>query len=163
MLKYIDFINEEVSHADYLSWKRKNVTIRGIRDVYAEDNGGSAMLGRGLYTAALSNKALAKQYGTVQFVFNAIPKNPKIFNTLNDWEVWFYNTLVFKFSKEQGKDYPDKRDFESKSSIEAEMMKLGYDGVIIKGREMVNYKPENVLYFQTEQQLENYYYFLNEK
>ena len=37
-------------------------------------------------------------------------------------------------------------------------MKLGFDGIIIKGREIVNYKPENVLYFKDEQQLENYYY-----
>jgi hypothetical protein len=163
MLKYIDFINEDVSHADYLKWKRKNVTIRGIREVGKEENGGSAILGRGLYTASLANKALAKQYGAVQFVVNATPKKPKMFNTLNDWEIWFYNTLVFKFSKEQGKDFPDKRDFEAKTSIEAEMMKLGYDGVIIKGREMVNYTPKDILYFQYEDQLQNYFYFLNEK
>jgi len=160
MLKFNEFINENVTHSDYLKWKRKNVTLRGIREV-GNENGGSAILGRGLYTAALANKDLAKQYGTVQFVLNAIPKKPKIFNTLNDWEVWFYNILVFKFSKEQGKDYPDKRDFSDKTTIEAEMMKLGYDGIIIKGREMVNYTPENVLYFQNEQQLENYFYFLN--
>jgi hypothetical protein len=37
------------------------------------------------------------------------------------------------------------------------MQKLGFDGIIIKGREMVNYKPENVLYFSNENQLINYY------
>lgn len=34
---------------------------------------------------------------------------------------------------------------------------MGYDGVIIKGREMVCYKPVNILYFKNEIQLMNYY------
>lgn len=57
------------------------------------------MLGRGLYTASLSNKQLAKQYGDVYFVVNVIPKKPKVFNTLNDYEIWFYNNLVYNYSK----------------------------------------------------------------
>ena len=118
------------------------------------------MLGRGLYTAALSNRALAKQYGKVQFVLNAIPKNPKKFEYLNDWEIWEYNTMITNFCKEEGVE-TSKRYFHEKTSIEAEMMKLGYDGIIIKGRETVNYTPENVLYFSTEKQLIDYYYFLN--
>ncbi|TXG80918.1 MAG: hypothetical protein E6R13_07325, partial [Spirochaetes bacterium] len=61
--------------SDYLSWKRKNVTLRGMKDTSVE-NGVSGMLGKGLYTAPLSNKALAKQYGDVYFVVGAIPKNP---------------------------------------------------------------------------------------
>lgn len=149
---------QENSHADYLKWKRKNVSYRGMKEV-GEENGGSAILGDGLYTATLSNKSMAKGYGNVYFVVNAIPKNPKIFNTLNDWEIWFYNTLVFKFSKEKGKDFPDKRDFLSSTTIEDEIQKLGYDGVIIKGREMVNYKPENVLFFKTEDEVKNYYLY----
>lgn len=153
--KYLDFLNE--NHNEYLKWKRKNVTIRGVKEA-GQENGAGAMLGSGLYTAFLSNKNLAKQYGKVHFVVNAIPKNPKVFNTLNEWEIWFYNTLVFKYSKENGKDFPDKRDFNSKTTIEDEMMKLGYDGIVIKGREMVNFKPSNIVYFSDENQLENYFY-----
>lgn len=146
----------EANHPSYLKWKRKNVTIRGIKEVGEENNAG-AMLGRGLYTAFLSNRNLARDYGKVHFVVNAIPKNPKVFNTLNDWEIWFYNTLVFKYSKEKGSEYPDRRDFNANTTIEDEMMKMGYDGIIIKGREMVNFKPENIIYFKDEQQLINYY------
>jgi 8-oxo-dGTP pyrophosphatase MutT (NUDIX family) len=145
----------------YLKWKRANVTLRGVKEVGEENNAG-AMLGRGLYTAALSNKSLAKEYGQVYFVVGAIPKNPKVFNTLNEWEIWFYNTLVFKYSKENGKEYPDKRDFYANTTIEDEMMKMGYDGVVIKGREMVNFKPDDddVKYFSNEMQLNNYYEFI---
>jgi len=150
------------SHENYLKWKRKNVTIRGIKNI-GNENEGSAMLGRGLYTAFLSNKDLAKQYGKIYFVVNAMPKNPKVFDTLNRWEIWFYSTLVFNYSKAKGKDYPDRRDFSENTTIEDELQKLGYDGIIIKGREMVNFKPENVMYFETEAQLQNYYYHMIEK
>jgi hypothetical protein len=34
---------------------------------------------------------------------------------------------------------------------------IGFDGLIIKGREMVNYTPEDIRYFATERQLERYY------
>ena len=38
------------------------------------------------------------------------------------------------------------------------MIKLGYDGVIVKAREMVNYNPpDNVLFFQNEKQLQMYF------
>lgn len=148
---------DEARSSDYLSWKRKNVTIRGVKEVGEENNAG-AMLGRGLYTAFLSNKDLAKQYGKVYFVLGAMPKNPKVFNSLNEWEIWFYNTLVYKYSKEKGSEYPDKRDFTANTTIEDEMQKLGYDGIVIKGREMVNFRPEdNIKYFSNEDQLENYY------
>ena len=50
-----------------------------------------------------------------------------------------------------------KKSFYENTTIEDEMQKLGFDGIIIKGREMVNYKPENVLYFSNENQLINYY------
>ena len=150
-----EFLNE--GRSDYLKWKRNNVTIRGIKEVGEENNAG-AMLGRGLYTAFLSNKSMARQYGNMHFVVNAIPKKPKVFNTLNDWEIWFYNTLVYQYSKEKGKTYPDKRDFNENTTIEDELTKMGYDGIIIKGREMVNFTPpENVLYFKDERQLEMYY------
>ena len=141
---------------DYKSWKRKNVTLRGMKEVGAENNAGS-MLGKGLYTAFLSNKDLAKQYGDVRFVVNGVPKKPKIFNSLNDWEIWFYNTLVFQYSKQKGKEHPDKRDFNASTTIEDEMEKLGYDGIVLKGREMVNFKPKDVLFFKTENELYDYY------
>lgn len=146
-----------INHKEYLSWKRKNVTIRGVSSGIGDENNAGAMLGRGLYTAFLSNKQLAKKFGKVYFVVNAVPENPKIFNTLNDWEIWFYNTLVYNYSKEQGKSYPDQRDFNEKTTIESEMQKLGYDGIVIKGREMVNFTPKDVLYFDNEIQLMDYY------
>jgi 8-oxo-dGTP diphosphatase len=153
----IDMMVDEVNDPGYLSWKRKNVTIRGVKEVGEENNAG-AMLGRGLYTAFLSNKGLAKEYGTVYFVLNAIPKNPKVFNTLNEWEIWFYNTLVNQYSKEKGKNFPDRRDFDANTTIEDEVQKMGFDGIIIKGREMVNFNPpDNVIYFKNEDQLINYY------
>jgi hypothetical protein len=37
------------------------------------------------------------------------------------------------------------------------MLKLGFDGLIIKGREMVNYLPKNILYFKTEDEVKSYY------
>jgi hypothetical protein len=154
-------INEEFNQSQYLRWKRNNVTIRGIKEI-GEENEGGAMLGRGLYTASLSNKQLAKQYGDVYFVVNAIPKKPKVFNTLNDFEIWFYNYLVYNYSKQKGKDYPDKRDFNESTTIEDEMLKLGYDGIIIRGREMVHYKPKDILYFKNEDQLKQWFEFNND-
>ncbi len=158
-MKYIK-LYENFSSFDkkeYLKWKRKNVTIRGIKEA-GEENGAGAMLGKGLYSASLSNKDLAKQYGKVYFVVGAKPKNPKIFNSLNEWEIWFYNTLVYQYSKKKGNDFPDKRDFDAETTIEKELQKMGYDGIEIKGREMVNFSPsEDVKYFQNEYQLENYY------
>ena len=108
----------------YLSWKRKNVTIRGVKNASAaeEENGAGAMLGDGLYTAALGNRVLAKKYGTVYFILNGIPKNPKVFNTLNDWEIWFYKELV---TKHTDKDYPDQRDFFKVTNIKDAMLELG--------------------------------------
>lgn len=149
-------INEEFNRAEYLKWKRKNVTYRGMQNV-GQENGGSAVLGNGLYSAALSNKSMAKGYGELYFAVGAVPKNPLVFNTLNEWEIWFYNKLVFPYSQSKGKTHPDKRDFYATTTVEDEIMKLGYDGVIIKGREMVNYKPENVKYYKTEQGIIDHY------
>jgi hypothetical protein len=41
--------------------------------------------------------------------------------------------------------------------MDKEMLKLGFDGLIIKGREMVHYNPKDILYFKTEEELINYY------
>jgi hypothetical protein len=159
-MKLNSLLTEVYNEREYLKWKRKNITLRGVKEVGVENNAG-AMLGRGLYTAFLSNKSLAKEYGSVYFVLGAIPKKPKVFNTLNEWEIWFYNTLVYQYSKENGKEYPDKRDFNAKTTIEDEMIKLGYDGIVIKGREIVNFKPieDEIFYFRTENELKQFYEF----
>lgn len=150
------FLNE--NRQEYLRWKRKNVTLRGLREQNKTENGGMAMLGSGLYTAYLGNRELARKYGKVYFVLNAIPKKPIVFNTLNDWEIWSYNTLITNWCKQHGFE-PSSRTFYEHTNLRDEIMKLGYDGVAIKGREMVNYTPpENVIYFENEYQLENYYY-----
>jgi len=148
------FILERTLPADYKAWKRKNVTIRGVQEI-GQENGGGAMLGKGLYTAFLGNKELAKQYGSVNYVLNAIPKKPLVFNTLNDWEIWIQRNL---YPKDKG--YPSLRDFFAQGkTYEGEIQKLGYDGVVIKGREMVNYNPpDDIMYFQNDDQLLNYYY-----
>lgn len=141
-------VNADIS--GYKKWKRKNVTLRGMSKI-GQENGAGAMLGDGLYTAALGNKALAKQYGTVNFVLNGRPKKPIVFNDLNKFEIWLqilmYNSLGYK----------DKREFSANTNIKDEVKKLGYDGIEIKGREMVNYSPDNVMYFQNENQLIDYY------
>lgn len=131
--------NSSSNRREYLKWKRANVSYRGMQDRYSDGNGGMAMLGQGLYTAALSNKAMARQYGKVYLVVNGRPKNPKRFNTLNDWQTW---AGINKINKE----------------ISVQMQELGYDGVEIIGREYVNYTPgDNVLYFENDWQLEDYY------
>ncbi|MFW6247221.1 MAG: hypothetical protein ACOC22_03570, partial [bacterium] len=70
-------------------------------------------------------------------------------------EIW-RQKLVNDFSKKHGKEY-DPRFFDANTTMEKEMLDLGYDGLIIKGREMVNYKPEDVMYFRTEHELQDYY------
>ena len=165
ILENID-INEssDYNHKNYLSWKRKNVTIRGVSNRVGEENNAGAMLGRGLYTAFLGNKQLAKLYGKVYFVVNAIPKHPKVFNTLNEWEIWYQNNLIFPISKAKGKTYPDVRDFTEVATIESELQKMGFDGIIIKGREIVNFAPDDtVRFFEEEYQLQQYYEDIVEK
>ena len=151
--KFEQFINE--SENTYLSWKRKNVSLRGIKEL-GNDNGVYGSFGKGLYTVPLGNKSMAREYGKVYFVVNAIPKNPKIVQNLNNAEI-FRQQLVNKYCKEHGVDY-DTRYFDENTTIEDEMIKQGYDGIIIKGREMVNYTPKDILYFETENELEQYYY-----
>ncbi len=65
-------ITEEFNRADYLKWKRKNVTYRGMQNV-GQENGGSSVLEEEKLIAALSNKSMAKGYGEVYFVVNAVP------------------------------------------------------------------------------------------
>jgi len=142
------------NRADFLSWKRKNVTIRGVKEL-GQENSVYGSFGKGLYTAFLGNKAMAKQYGSVYFVVNAIPKNPKVVDSLNGAEIWRQN-LVNNYCKEHGEEY-SLSFFEANTTMEDEMLKLGYDGFVIKGREMVNYTPKDIKYFKTEDGLYSYY------
>jgi hypothetical protein len=98
---------------------------------------------------------MARQYGEVYFVVNAKPKKPKIVDSLNDAEI-FRQKLVIDFCKKYDKDY-DTSFFEANTTMEEEMLNLGYDGLVIKGREMVNYSPSDVKYFKTENKLKSYY------
>ncbi len=145
----------EYNHRAYLKWKRKNVTYRGMQETGAE-NGGMAKYGAGLYTAALSNKVMAKTYGAVHFVVNAVPKHPKVVYNTNEAEMFLQN-LVNNFCKKHSKSY-DTSFFYQNTTIPKEMMTNGYDGLIIQGREIVNYTPpDNVMYFKTENELIDYY------
>lgn len=146
------YIGENVD--EYLRWKKENVTLRGIKEL-GKANGVSGSFGKGLYTVPLSNKSMAKQYGDVYFVVNAMPKNPKVVKSLNEAEL-IRQGLVNDFCKRNQKDY-DVRFFEQNTTMEDEMLKLGYDGLIIKGREIVNYAPEDIKYFKTEEELQHHY------
>ncbi len=154
-----NILREALNDAGYLKWKRANVTFRGMKEIGVSNADTGAyhgeVLGQGLYSAALSNKSMAKGYGTLYFAVNAKPKTPKVFNNTNEWEIWFYRVLVGEKYNRNG--FPDKREFNKHTTIRDEMLKLGFDGIIIKGREMVNYTPENVMYFRTEDELKNYY------
>jgi len=153
MIKFKDIILESTS--DFKNWKRKNVTLRGIKNL-GSDNQVYGSIGNGLYTVPLSNKSMAKQYGDVYFVVNAIPKNPKIFDGLNSWEIYRHKLKQDALGLDSS--VMDVRNFEAKGfTIEDEMMKKGYDGVIIKGREMVHYKPKDIKYFKTDYELEQYF------
>jgi hypothetical protein len=106
---YIRQVLEE-SMDDFKKWKRNNVTYRGMKEIGQENNAG-AMLGDGLYTAPLSNKSLAKQYGSVRYVVNGRPKNPIVFKSLNLWEIWLQN-LMYKTL-----GYKKRHDFEANTSM----------------------------------------------
>jgi len=145
----------EQSRRDYLKWKRKNVTLRGIFE-FGKENKGGGRYGSGLYTAILSNKDMAKIYGKVYFVLNAIPKTPKVVNDANLAEM-FLQGIINNWCKSRGMSY-NSNEFFKHTDIRTEMLNLGYDGLVIKGREMVNYTPpDNVKYFKHEFELENYY------
>jgi len=147
-----EYLNENVE--EYSKWKRKNVTLRGIKEL-GKHNEVYGSFGKGLYTVPLSNKSMAKQYGDLYFVVNGRPKNPKIVDSLNNAEI-LRQKLINDFCKKHNKDY-NLRFFEENTTMEDEMLILGYDGLIIKGREMVNYSPDNIKYFKTENELHNYY------
>lgn len=144
------------SHADYLKWKRNNVTLRGMKDRYAPDNGNVGRFGPGLYTAALSNMKMAREYGEVRYLLNARPKKPKIVKNTNQAEMFIQN-IINRYCQDNGHQYNPTFFYEN-TTIQQEVMKLGYDGIIISGREMVNYDPpSNIKYFDTERQLYMYY------
>jgi 8-oxo-dGTP pyrophosphatase MutT (NUDIX family) len=150
-------INEDANKAQYLKWKRNNVTYRGIKN-FGQENNVYGSFGKGLYTVPASNKSMAKTYGSLYFVVNAIPKRPKVVNSLNDAEI-FRQTLIDNYCKQHNNGKYDRGFFDNNTSMDIELLKLGYDGLVIKGREIVNYKPENgkIKYFQTENQLIQYY------
>lgn len=142
--------------AGFKKWRRSNITYRGVADEAVDgENGRSGMLGRGLYTAPSSNKAMTREYGKTRLVANARPKNPKVFDDLNRWQIWEQNNLYPK----DANGFPDARLFGKEGkTIEGEMQKMGYDGIEIKGREMVHFAPpDNVVYFSNEQQARQYY------
>jgi hypothetical protein len=137
---------------NYSKWKRSNVTYRGISsNTLTNPNNAGASLGQGLYTAPSSNKEMSKEYGQVYFVVNGRPKNPIKFNSVNEFQIWEQNLMY----KELG--YSRKSEFDKATSINEEIQKKGYDGVEIKGREIVNYNPIDVKYFNTEEQVRRYH------
>jgi hypothetical protein len=146
----------------YLRWRRQNVTYRGIRDSeksLSDDrgNGNLAMLGLGLYTVPASNKSMARGYGDLYFVYGAIPKKPLIVGTLNAWELWSQKHIY---------NFDTRAFYAAGGQIREKMLELGYDGVIIKGREMVNYTPDpnEVKFFRYEDDLEEFYFrIINQK
>lgn len=147
----------EAEDPGYQKWKRDNVSVRGMKgdsDSRGSNNSGSGVMGKGLYTTPLSNKSMAKGYGDLKFVVGGIPQKPLVVNSINDWEIWTQRNLYMRFSKDE---FPDEREFNKNTTIQAELQKMGYDGVIIKGREMVKYSPEDVRYFESEDQLKSYY------
>lgn len=133
--------------------------MRGIKEE-GKENGIYGSFGKGLYPVPLSNKAMAKKYGNVYFLVNAKPKNPKIVSDLNSAEIFIQN-LIQRFCEKNGKRY-NRIFFEENTTIEEQVMEMGYDGFLIKGREMVAYKPENVVYFRNEEQLIRYYSTLHQ-
>lgn len=136
----------------YKKWKRNNVMVRGISSDGTLDtaNGAGARFGDGLYTAPLSNKSMAKGYGKLYFVVNGKPKNPMVFKDTNLAEIWIQQHLIYN-------KYKNTREFNANTSIKDEMLKLGYDGIEIKGRETVNFTPDNIMYFATENGLIDYF------
>ena len=160
MRDYIkELLREDLNRLKFLAWKRENVTYRGIKELGA-DNNVYGSFGKGLYTAPLSNKSMAKSYGKLYFVVNGKPKNPKIVSDLNRAEL-LRQDLISKFCEINGERY-NPSYFDEHTSMDKEMIKLGYDGLIIKGREMVNYKPsEEIRYFEDEHQLEMYYNYIS--
>lgn len=131
--KYISFYEridpEKYDKPAYLSWKRKNVTLRGMKEFGIENDYWDSTMGAGLYTAFLGNKAMAKEYGKVYFVVNAIPKHPKVVRSINEWEIYRHGVMK-DFCEKVGEPY-SRSCFNTKTELGKEIQKLGFDGVII--------------------------------
>jgi len=161
--KVITFVVEAMD-PNYKKWRKANVTYRGTREDNPWPLDGideyEGKFGKGLYTTPLSNKAMTKDYGKTWLIVGGIPKNPIKFRSINDAEIWFQQYAV---KNGKGADDIDKiRNFWSGKSgrtIDSEMTKQGYDGVLISGREMVLFNPdkEKLRAFETERQLEKWY------
>jgi len=82
---------------------------------------------------------MAKQYGTVRFVVNGRPKNPIRFTNMHHALLFIQDELHTKYT-DDGISSP--RNFHEKGkTIKGELMDMGYDGLEIKGKEYVNYNP----------------------
>jgi hypothetical protein len=153
----MDVISENLdyNHKEYLKWKRKNVSYRGMKQVGVE-NGVAARFGDGLYTAALSNNSYARTYGNLYFAVNARPKHPKIVQSPNYAEIFIQNIIV-NYSKEHKLEFLS--DFYKYTTVKDEILKLGYDGLEISAVEYVNYTPDmnKIKYIKTEEELKEYY------
>ena len=147
--------NETFNQKEYLKWKRKNVTLRGVKEL-GKENGAGARFGNGLYQSYLSNKTFAKSYGTVYFVVNGRGENPKVVQSPNSAEIFLQN-LKRDYCREHNLKHVT--DFYKHTTVEDEMIRLGYDSLDISGCELVNFKPDmsKIKYFRTEDELKNYY------
>lgn len=158
--EYIKILDEDYNkynHSEYLKWKRNNVTFRGVRELGSE-NSGFARFGDGLYTAHLSNKKMAREYGKVYFVVGARPKNPKKVRDTNQAEIFLYNDVIIPYLR-KNKLKEDSRVFFEHTDIKTEMLNKGYDGLEVIGREVVNYTPNDneIYYYENENQVIEHY------
>lgn len=154
-MKYIKTFESIFNQKEYLRWKRKNVTFRGMAQKGVE-NGVSARFGDGLYQSYLSNKSFARTYGTVYFVVNGRGKNPKVVQSPNAAEIFIQN-IQMKYCKEHNLERLSY--FYDHTTVKGEMLKLGFDSLDISGCEIVNYTPDmnKIKYFRTEEELKDYY------
>lgn len=149
------FMNDDAKRTEYLRWRRKNVTLRGVRD-RTQENGYWGSWGKGLYQTPLGNREMARGYGKVFFLVGARPTNPKVVLSVNGAEL-FRQELIEQYCKSRGSDYSLSL-FEEGTSMHEELIKQGYDGFEIRGREIVNYKPSSdILWFASERDLYKYY------
>lgn len=147
----------EAMDPGYRKWRKSHVSYRGSKEENPLDgiDEYDGVMGKGLYTTALSNKSMAKGYGTRWIMVNAIPQKPLVFKSINGWEIWLQKLMMDVLNS----DTPNQNKFFEKTTIEDEVKKLGYDGVIITGREMVLYDPndKDVRFFKTEREVEDWY------
>ncbi len=149
----------EAMDPGYRKWRKANVSYRGTKADSPLDgvNEYDGVMGKGLYTTPLSNKSMAKGYGTMYIMVGAIPKKPLMMRSINDWEIWSQKMMAKANGDPSGPANQNK--FFKNHTIEDEVQKLGYDGVIITGREMVLYDPDNhdIRFFKTESEVEDWY------